>query len=86
MKNMAGEKKRGRKVPAGVNPISLRSYVSVKYFTDLHAVVLGSKKELHQIDTVRKQVRTHSAARVKHFARTLTWKMFCEGLGRWSFQ
>ena len=70
MKNMAGEKKRGRKVPAGVNPISLRSYVSVKYFTDLHAVVLGSKKELHQIEqpvTVRKQVRTHSAR-----------KTFCE--------
>ena len=79
-------------MPTGVNPIYPRSRVSVEDFADLQAAVLGSKKELHQVEqpvTVRKKVRTHdthSAARVKHFARTLTWKMFCQGLRRWSFQ
>ena len=58
MNNIAGEKRGGRTVPMGVNPIPPCSAVSVKDFADLQAVVLGSQEELHQVEqpvTVRKK-------------------------------
>ncbi len=62
MNNMAGEKKKKKKY-LNTSPQCFSVCFTREDFSDLQAVVLGSQKELHQVEqpvTVRKKVRTRS--------------------------